>query len=154
MALFTQVTKSSPKIFSSLVRCSNVSHNILYHWPSMRLRWISHFKFAVPRKMIGTNPRLVTVTNKTYALFADNFRFTLLGPGSDAELFMSLVRWIKFMKISVSESTRNACFNLEWLMQPFFLPIPAGNFAFGATLERLWFRCPTFHVANLKHKLL
>ena len=27
MALFTQVTKFSPKIISSLVRCSNVSRN-------------------------------------------------------------------------------------------------------------------------------
>ena len=156
MALFTQLTKFSPKIFFSLVRCSNVSRNILYlcHWLSIRLRWISQFKFAVPRKMIGTNPRLVTMTNKTYALFAVNLRFTLLTPGSDAELFMSLIHWIQFMKILAPESTRNACFNLERLMQPFFSPIPAGNFTFGATLEQLWFRCWTFHVPNLKHKLL
>ena len=31
MALFTQVTKFSPKILFSLVRCSNVSHNIFYY---------------------------------------------------------------------------------------------------------------------------
>ena len=34
-------------------------------------------------------------------------------------------------------------------MQPFFSPIQAGSFAFGATLERLWFRRRTFHVPNL-----
>ena len=31
MALFTQVTKFSPKILFSLVSCSNVSHNIFYY---------------------------------------------------------------------------------------------------------------------------
>ena len=64
-------------------------------------------------------------------------------PGSDADIFMS-------MKRSASESIRNAYFNLE----PFFPPSPTGNFVFGTTLERLWFRHRTFHAPNLMHKLL
>ena len=49
--------------------------------------------------------------------------------------------------------------SLERLFQfgmalPFFSPGPAGNCAFGATLEWLWFRRRTFHVPNLMHKLL
>ena len=63
----------------------------------------------------------------------------LLKPALDAELFMSRTKYIelnKYMKSSASESIRNACFNLERLMQPFFSPSPAGNFAFGASLER------------------
>ena len=37
--------------------------------------------------------------------------------------------------------------------QLFFSPSLAGNFAFGATLERLWIRHRTFHVSNLMHTL-
>ena len=63
-----------------------------------------------------------------------------------------LIHWIKFSKSSASG-------NLERLFQfgtaqPFFSPSSAGNFAFGATLETLWFRRRTFHEPSLMHKLL
>ena len=58
----------------------------------------------------------------------------------------NLIHWIKYMKSSASQSIRNAYFNCR--------SSPAGNFDFGTTLERLWFRPRTFHVLNLMHKLL
>ena len=67
----------------------------------------------------------------------------------------SLIHWIKYMKSSVFESIRNACFNLERLSLS-FTPSPAGNFDCGTTLERLWqlwFKRRTFHVPNLMYKL-
>ena len=33
--------------------------------------------------------------------------------------------------------------------QPFFPPSPVGNFAFGATLKRFWFRRPTFQESGI-----
>ena len=65
-------------------------------------------------------------------------------PGSDAELFMSPTFgvWIDYERLFQFGTA-----------QPFFPPIPAGNFDFEVTLERFWFRRRTFHMLNLIHKL-
>ena len=52
--------------------------------------------------------------------------------GTDAELFMSLIPRIKYMKSSASESVENGCFNLERLSRSSRLAQPGIS-----ALERL-----------------
>ena len=61
----------------------------------------------------------------------------------------NLISLIKYMKSSASESVKNGYLNLEWLSRSFRLAHPGIS-----PLERLWFGRRTFHVPNLKHKLL
>ena len=61
----------------------------------------------------------------------------------------NLIHWRKYKKSSASESLRNACFNLERFSRCFCLA-PAGNFAYGGTLERLWFRDAEFFMYRTK----
>ena len=62
----------------------------------------------------------------------------------------NLIRYIKYMKSSMSESIRNASFNLEQLSRSFRLARPGIS-----TLEPLWFRRRFFqvHIAHFESSL-
>ena len=60
-----------------------------------------------------------------------------LRPGSDAALFISRTYYIELSSLKVGRMNQLECLFQFRTAQPFFSPSPAGNFAFGVSLEQL-----------------